>query len=188
MKPLLLILIFFSACSQADFRWSSSVELSSIGVDDPDGGSSSLAVVPYLSGTFDLPKRGQRVTTGVGYVDFSLDASSSKAGQNVSGFSVFGNWERRTPITRKFSEVYLTVGAKYLQLNHTERHTLTSDGFLDKRLGNRSGSNMTISVGANISPLPRSLRGDIDHQFGIFAEIPVSSDIFQFGARYQTYF
>lgn len=188
MKPLFLFLIFFSAFAKADFQWSSSLDFSYINLDDPDGGDSAIAFIPHIGGTFDLSQRGQRVTTGIGYVDFSLDAGTSTVGQNVSGFSVFGNWERRTPISRDFSELYLTAGGKILQLEQTERHTITSDGFLQERLEDKSTSNIILSIGANYAPFSRSSKKSLDHHFGVFLDLPLSSEVLQFGARYQTYF
>lgn len=176
-----LLILAISAHADASFRWGVAGEAGVILIDDPNGSVNGTFIGSAITGSFDLRQRGQRVTSGVGYINASADASSSSVGQNVSGYYLFSRWEHRVPLFRSAPESYFYVGGKALQTTHKDRHTVQS-GFLSQRYDNRKDTSVNLTFGASYQ---------IDHGRstssipGVFVDFPVSGSSNVFGIFYQ---
>lgn len=124
-------------------------------VSDPDGDTDgTFSIVPGFKMNYDLAARGQRVFGTFEYTAFATDADYQTIGQEVSGFSLGGGWEKRFAVSRDV-KVWLGVGGFVGNYSFDKRQDLASDGYLansyEKRTETLVGASLTADTYFNVS-------------------------------------
>lgn len=168
----LLVVVFsvFVANSFADMMIGFSPGLGVYTVDDPDGDVEDISGLVPLSVSFiyDLNNK-TRLYTNLTYIEKELDASTTKIGQDISGYQAVATWQHIFKLSHSM-KFYAGGGVTFTQADFEKRHAVDSDGFLVQRYADRSEG--FVSAVANISrewEISRSINLglDVSYQYAI---------------------
>lgn len=157
MQGIFIFSGFFSIGSNANsgdvhngpFSYGMYLKAGSYTVDDPSGDTAvTPAIVPGLKVNFDMAERGERLNVAFEYTTFDLDGSTSEIGQDISGYSFAGGYEKKFAISRNF-KIWLGAAVTLSNYEYTDRYTLAGDGFLNNTFENRSESSLGATLTAD---------------------------------------
>jgi len=154
MKYLIAVtLMFFISVSVAETKYGAGISYGSYSVDDPDGTSarnSELALSGIMTMPINRNYAAWRYWFEIVHNEFTLEPSKTNVGQTVNsttfeaiaqfGFNV-------SPYYRPWVGMGIGVGLN----DYSDRITVTSDGFADRVLENRSGTSLFIIFNSGIS-------------------------------------
>ena len=115
-----------------------------VSVDDPVGDTETRWTLQPITliYTARLWDNGIRYWSELYYYKASLDASSTKIGQDAERYGMRISFQKRLKIIPNFSTWY-GAGIDISQENFTTRHTVDSDGFLIKAYPDREETNLS---------------------------------------------
>jgi len=121
----------------------------SASIEDPNGSAETTPVIfPTFIYYVDM-SRDQRAVSKFSYYDFSLNASQTDIGQEVTSLSFAGIYEWRQRIKRDFKP-FLGAGLSFNSESIKSRHTVDNEGFLDQRYQDLDNAGFSLLLSASI--------------------------------------
>ena len=183
MKPFKSVLLFSLvlpiSAEANDFAWALYVKAGGYTVEDPDGETEDVSkFLPGAKVTYPVINRNSRVAVGFDWIDFELDTDGAEVAQKVSGYRLFGAYEREFPFSRNV-KFWGGVGLTLDDVTYKDRYTVDSDGYLVDHFEDRSEANAgsTFYVNALFG------RGAFVPGLGIFADIPFGDSVKAIGVN-----
>ena len=170
-----------------EFDWGLYGKAGSYSVEDPNGSAADeFAFMPGAKITFPFSRRGKQFVGGVELIEFSLDASESNLGQDVSGYRVWGGYEHRFNISRSF-KFWGGIGLTLDSVSFEKRHTIDEDGFLKERFDDRDEAYSGLTVYA-LSTIDVGRRSGWEPALGVYIDQPFGDGVSSIGGTFQINF
>lgn len=150
---LMMFLVFFAGTSLADsdraFRFGGQLSGNSYTVDDPSGKTAAGSGVSFSGVAFYEVNRSGRLALDVNKGSYTLAATSTNIGQDVSDFGGSLSYQSRWRLSRDLKP-WVGGGIGYASTQYTNRHTLTPSGLFSVPYADRAVTGMFYVLNTNV--------------------------------------